>query len=677
MGGVFIYKIIQLQTTHDGYWRKLGDDLTLFQVKIEAERGNIFTEDSRILATTIPTFELRMDTKADGLTDTIWRRHVDSLSLLLSYYLPEKSSEAWKTYLIEARASKARHLLLAKNVQFQDFKKIREIPLFKLGKNKSGFITIQSNTRKLPFGELAKRSIGYVSSNGKTMIGIEGLLNEELAGENREVLMQKVAVGVYMPVNDNSEFGSKPGLDVYTTIDVNLQDITEASLYKSVVYHKADHGSAILMNVKTGEIKAIANIGKTKSGEYKEIENYAIKELNEPGSVIKLASVMALIDEGYCDENTLIDLGNGEQKYYDLTLKDDHPIKGQVTLAKALELSSNVGISKPVYKYFHKNKDEYFEKLEQFHLTKPYGLGFKGESVSDLKPVKDWSGVTLPWLSIGYEIRVTPLQVLGLYAAVANNGKLMRPYIIKEIRDNDKVIKSFESKVLNKQIAKPSTIAAVRKMLEGVVDSGTASNIRNQYYKIAGKTGTNLIADRKTGFKVKRYQASFVGYFPAQNPLYACIVVVNKPDINIGYYGSSVAAPVFKDIADRLYSTDESIHPTLVKNKNELFLSTFKGLKTEVDRIADYFDWNILSNDVNSDLVTAISSKNKVVVKPNYYSSKSVMPNVVQLNVRDAVYLLESMGLRVRVEGKGKVKSQSVPPGEHIWRGEEVKIALG
>ncbi len=677
MGSVFIYKIIQLQTAHDGYWRKLGDDLTLFQVKIEAERGNIFTEDSRILATTIPTFELRMDTKADGLTDTIWRRHVDSLSLLLSYYLPEKSNEAWKTYLIEARASKVRHLLLAKNVQFQDFKKIREIPLFKLGKNKSGFITIQSNTRKLPFGELAKRSIGYVSSNGKTMIGIEGLLNEELAGENREVLMQKVAVGVYMPVNDNSEFGSKPGLDVYTTIDVNLQDITEASLYKSVVYHKADHGSAILMNVKTGEIKAIANIGKTKSGEYKEIENYAIKELNEPGSVIKLASVMALIDEGYCDENTLIDLGNGEQKYYDLTLKDDHPIKGQVTLAKALELSSNVGISKPVYKYFHKNKDEYFEKLEQFHLTKPYGLGFKGESVSDLKPVKDWSGVTLPWLSIGYEIRVTPLQVLGLYAAVANNGKLMRPYIIKEIRDNDKVIKSFESKVLNKQIAKPSTIAAVRKMLEGVVDSGTASNIRNQYYKIAGKTGTNLIADRKTGFKVKRYQASFVGYFPAQNPLYACIVVVNKPDINIGYYGSSVAAPVFKDIADRLYSTDESIHPTLVKNKNELFLSTFKGLKTEVDRIADYFDWNILSNDVNSDLVTAISSKNKVVVKPNYYSSKSVMPNVVQLNVRDAVYLLESMGLRVRVEGKGKVKSQSVPPGEHIWRGEEVKIALG
>lgn len=655
----------------------MGDDLTLFQVKIEAERGNIFTEDARILATTIPTFELRMDTRADGLTDTIWKKHIDSLSLLLSFYLPEKTEQDWKSYLVEARANKARHLLLAKNVEFQDFKKIREIPLFKLGKNKSGFITIQSNTRKLPFGELAKRSIGYVSSNGKTMIGIEGMFNDELSGENREVLMQKVAGGVYMPVNDNSEFGSKPGLDVYTTIDVNLQDITEASLYKSVTHHMADHGSAILINVKTGEIKAIANIGKTKDGNYREIKNYAINELNEPGSVMKLASVMALLDEGYCDENTLIDLENGECKYYDLTLKDDHPVKGQVTLSKALELSSNVGISKPVYKHFHKNKDEFYEKLEQFHLTKPYGLGIKGESAPDLKPVKDWSGVTLPWLSIGYEIRMTPLQVLGLYAAVANNGKLMQPYIIKEIRDNDKVVEKFEPKVLNKQIAKPSTIMAVRRMLEGVVDSGTASNIRNQYYKIAGKTGTNLLAENNKGFAEKKYQASFVGYFPAQNPVYACIVVVNKPNVSIGYYGSGVAAPVFKDIADRLYSTDETIHPELVKNKHELFLNPFKGMKIEVDRVANHFDWDILSNDVHTDLVTVISSKNKVVVKPNFYSSKSVMPNVIQLNVRDALYLLESMGMRVKVEGKGKVKSQSIMPGERIWKGVEVKISLG
>lgn len=618
-----------------------------------------------------------MDTKADGLTDTLWNRHIDSLCLLLAMYLPDKSTQGWKDYLSQARSQKARHLLLAKNVHFQDFKKIRAIPLFKLGKNKSGFITIQSNTRKLPFGELAKRSIGYVSSNGNTKIGIEGLYNEELAGENREVLMQKVAGGVYMPVNDNSEFGSKPGLDVYTTIDVNLQDITEASLYKSVTHFKAHHGSALLLNVKTGEIKAIANIGKTKSGEYKEIENYAIRELNEPGSVMKLASVMALLDEGYCDENTLIDLENGEHQYYDLTLKDDHKVAGQVTLAKALELSSNVGISKPVFKHFHKNKNEFYEKLEQFHLTKPYQLGIKGESAPDLKPVKEWTGVTLPWLSIGYEIRTTPLQILGLYAAVANNGRLMKPFIVKEVRDNDKIIIKNEPKVLNKQIAKPSTIAAVRRMLEGVVDSGTASNIRSQYYKIAGKTGTNLLAEKNKGFKIKQYQASFVGYFPAQNPVYACIVVINKPDVNIGYYGSSVAAPVFKDIADRLYSTDVSIHPNLPQSKTNLHLSSFRGVQSEIDRISKYFDWDILSNDVNSDLVTAISSKNKIVIKPNYYSTKSVMPNLIKSNVRDAIFLLETMGLRVKVDGVGKVVQQSISPGERVWKGLEVKLTLG
>jgi len=405
---LFVYRIYFLQNSHEGYWKKLGDDLSLFQVKIEAERGNIYTHDGRILATTIPTFELRMDTRADGLTDTLWKKHIDSLSLMLSKYLPERSDSSWKNYLTEARAERVRHLLLAKKISFQDFKKIREISLFKLGKNKSGFITIQSNSRKMPFGELARRSIGYVSSNGKTQIGIEGLFNEDLAGENREVLMQKVAGGVYMPVNDNSEFGSKPGLDVYTTIDINLQDITEASLLKSVSNFNADHGSAILMNVKTGEIKAIANIGKSKDGSYHEILNYAINELNEPGSVMKLASVMALIDEGYCDENTQIDLGNGEQKYFDLTLKDDHKIQGTVTLAKAFEASSNVGISKPVYKYFHENKSRYYDLLEKFHLTKPYGLGIKGESPPELKPYKDWTGVTLPWLSIGYEIRMTP-----------------------------------------------------------------------------------------------------------------------------------------------------------------------------------------------------------------------------------------------------------------------------
>jgi cell division protein FtsI (penicillin-binding protein 3) len=502
--------------------------------------------------------------------------------------------------------------------------------------------------------------------------------NDNLAGENRELLMQKVAGGIYMPVNDNSEFGSKPGLDIYTTLDINLQDITESSLLKSVSEFNADHGSAILMNVQTGEIKAIANIGKTKNGEYKEIFNYAINELNEPGSVMKLASVMALLDNGYSDEETQIDLENGQKKYFDLVLKDDHIVMGSVSLKKAFELSSNVGISKEVYKHFKNKKDEFYSFLEKVHLTQPYGIGLQGESSPILNSPKQWSGVTLPWLSIGYEIRMTPLQVLGLYAAVANNGKLMKPYIIREIRDNDNVVEEFQPVILNSQICKPKTIEIVRRMLEGVVDSGTASNIRNVNYKIAGKTGTNLLSNGKFGFKQKQYQASFVGYFPANNPVYACIVVINKPDVNIGYHGSQCAAPVFKSIADRLYTTDIDIHPRLAANeKKSLRLNSFQGINSEIEKIADYFNWNALKSSVRSDWGTVTTSNNHIIIRPSFVYSKNRMPNVVAMNLKDAVYLLESIGLQVYVEGKGKIKSQSLRAGDIVFKGTPVKIILG
>lgn len=663
-----------MHTEHNGYWRKLGEDLTLFQVKIEAERGNIYTHDGRILATTIPTFELRLDTRANGLTDTIWSKHSDSLILSLSNLLPERTYQEWADYLTSARNKNARHLLLAKNVDFQTFKKIRDISLFRLPKNKSGFIVISSNTRKLPFGELAKRTIGYT---GQKPVGIEGMQNDQLAGENRELLMQKVAGGVYMPVNENSEFGSKPGLDIYTTIDINLQDITESSLMKSVQGFQADHGSAILMNIKTGEIKAIANIGRTKNGEYKEIYNYAINELNEPGSVLKLASVMALIDHGYADTETMIDLENGEKKYYDLTLKDDHPITGLASLKKAFELSSNVGISKLVVEHFGDDKKEYYDFLEKLHLTKKLGIGLAGESTPILEEPKKWTGVTLPWLSIGYEIRMTPLQVLGLYSAVANNGTLMKPYVIKEVRDNDKIIVLNEPEVLVKKICKTSTISQVRKLLEGVVDSGTATNIKNINYKIAGKTGTNLLSNGKYGFKNKQYQASFVGYFPANNPMYACIVVINKPNANIGYHGRECAAPVFKDIADRLYTTDVSIHPNLAHvSENSIKLNSFYGIKRDIELLSEYLGWQTIKSEIKSDWATVTSKSNKLILRPSFVNSKYYMPNVQEMSLKDAVYLLESMGLRVSIEGSGKIRAQSISPGIRISKGTAVKLYL-
>lgn len=656
----------------------MSDDLSLFERKIEAERGNIYTYDGRILATTIPTFELRMDTKAGGLTDTLWNKNIDSLCIMMASVLPEKSAETWKNELTEARNKGIRHMLLARKVPFQSYQKLKTFPLFRLGKNKSGLIVIQNNTRKMPFGMLAQRTIGYIRDSGKYKVGIEGRFNEELSGENKEIIMQKVAGGVYMPVNEDSEFGSKPGLDIYTTLDVNLQDVAENSLLNTVKKYNADHGSVVLMNIKTGEIKAIANIGKMSNNTYGEAMNYAVGEANEPGSVMKLASVMALLDEGFCDENTMIDFENGKKKYYDKVMNDAHPVSGTYTLAYAFKNSSNVGISKPVFKHFSNKKELYYNKLEQYHLTKPLGIGISGEKAPIIKSYKDWTGVSLPWLAIGYEIQVTPMQILALYAAVANNGTMMKPYLVREIKDNNEVIESFQPEVLNKQICKSETLIAVRKMLESVVDSGTASNIRNSNYKIAGKTGTNLIASSKHGYKIKKYQASFVGYFPANNPVYAGIVVINDPDQKIDFYGSGVAAPVFKDIADRLYTTDVDIHPTLNRSKTSDFLGieTFKGLKYEILQVSKKLGWKTLSNDSVSDWSSAVVNKNRLVLKPNFYTSKR-MPNLKNMGLKDAIYLIESMGGRVIIEGKGKVIGQSLMPGEIIYKGTVVKLNLG
>jgi len=668
-----VVRIYALQTEHNGYWKKLGEDLTQSMKEIKAERGNIYTHDGRILATTLPTFELRMDTRAQGLKDTIWNRHIDTLSLFLGEYLPEKSSIEWRAFLTHARDNNQRHLLLAKNVSFQNYKRIREIPIFKLGKNKSGFISIDNNTRKLPFGNLAKRTIGYTGDKAK---GIEGYQDKYLAGENQLVLMQKVAGGIYMPVNENSEFGSKPGLDIYTTIDVNLQDIVQESLMKSVTKFKANHGSAILMSVKTGEIKAMANIGLSKNGEYGEIYNWAINERLEPGSVFKLASVMALIDNGYADINTQVNLENGQTKYSDRIMKDDHIVPGTVSLKRAFELSSNVGISKLVVQNFGKKKEEFYEFLEKIHLTESYGIDLSCEDQPILANPKDWNPVTLPWLSTGYEIRLTPLQTLGLYNAVANNGVLMKPFIVKEVRDNDKIIESYKPQILNKELCKPSTIAAVRAMLEGVVDSGTASGIKNDKYRIGGKTGTNQLVSGKK-FSSENYQASFVGFYPADNPVYSCIVVINRPNKYIGYHGSECAAPVFKDVIDRLYATDISIHPNLEMDKNKtLFLPSFAGAKREIEKIANFFDWNLMKSSVHSDWAVATAVRHHLVMRPSFVQSKNRMPNVSQMSLKDAIYLLESMGLQVYVEGKGKVRNQSIRAGEVIYRGTQVKLYL-
>ena len=679
---LIVWKIVDTQYFDGAYWKKVGDNFTLAQRKIIAERGNIYTYDGRMLATTIPTFNLFMDTKAEGLLDTVWNQKIDSLAQALAAKLTVKTATEWKLALNDARESGKRFFPIARKVSFLDFKLIKSFPIFNLSKNQSGLIVEQENTRKMPFGFLAQRTIGYIRDSGKLKVGIEGRFNEELTGENKEIVMQKVAGGIYMPLEEQSEFGAKPGLDIYTTLDVNLQDLAESSLEKTLKKFQAKHGSVILMNIKTGEIKAIANLGKFQVKgdseiQYVENYNYAIGEPNEPGSVIKLASVMALLEDGFCDENYKIDLSKGRYKYYNAEMIDAHPKDATVTLSEAFKMSSNVGISKPIFKFYSSDKDKFYAKLEQFNLTKPIGIEIVGEVPPQIKKPKEWSGVSLPWMSIGYEMKLTPLQILTFYAAVANNGKMMKPFLVKEIRDNSNIIETFRPEIINDRIAKKETIIAVKKMLEKVVDSGTASNIKS-YYSIAGKTGTNLLTSNKIGYKEKFYQSSFVGYFPAENPLYACIVVVNSPNNAIGFYGNVVAAPVFKDIADRIYATDIKIHKELLQKNpiTSLGLKTFKGFKEDIVSIGKKLGWNTILGDSSPEWGTAVVSKKNIVLKPSFSTAK-LMPNLKDMSVKDAVYILENMGAKVTIQGKGKITDQSIKPGERIFKGSYVKIYLG
>ncbi|MBK7959341.1 MAG: penicillin-binding protein 2 [Bacteroidetes bacterium] len=606
-GMAILGKAAKTQFVEGDYWIKMAEKLTIKDLEIEAERGNIYDIKGRMLATTIPTFELRMDLKSEALTDERWEENIDSICLLFEAHLGEQSRNQWRQDLDRGRKTGERYFLIKRKVSFPELQMVQSWPLFRQGRFKSGLQVIQHNNRRMPFGMLAQRTIGYIRDSGKIKVGIEGRFDKELAGVRGLKKVQKIANGVYMPMDEDNDLGAKPGLDVYTTIDVNLQDVAENSLMRSLKTYRADHGCAILMNIKTGEIKAIANLGKNSDSGYVENFNYAIGELNEPGSVFKLASMIAILDNNYADENTKVDLENGQTRFYNRTMEDAHAHPGLHSLKEIFEVSSNVGISKLVNKHFKEDKGKFYKMLESLHLTQTTGIDLEGEPKPDIAPTKSWSGVSLPWISIGYEVRLTPLQILNLYAAVANNGVQMKPYLIREVRENDQVIKQFKPEILERRICSEQTVVKLRAMLEGVVDSGTASDIRSLDYKIAGKTGTNLISGGSRKYSDKIYQATFVGYFPSNDPIYACIVVVNNPDTKVGYYGGKVAAPVFRDIADRIYSTEIAIHHSMDKKlsaKSER--AVMKGNRADLSLIYKQLNLNNTQKDIASEWVESM-----------------------------------------------------------------------
>lgn len=672
-------RLVDVQFRQGHKWVAMADSLSVKEFDIEATRGNIYSVDGSLLATSVPEYELRMDMFAGGIQDDkIFNSKVDSLAMKLSSFFNDKSSKDYSRMLRKARQDSARYLLIKRRVSYQDLKLVRAFPLYNIGKHSGGLMAIPKNRRILPFKALAARTIGYKNENVANGVGLEGAYGNYINGETGRQLRQRISGGVWIPVNSEAEVAPKDGADIISTIDVNMQDLAQSALEKQLIKSQAHHGCVIVMEVETGEIRAVANFTKVEEGVYKEQFNYAIAGNQDPGSTFKLASYMALLEDKKVDTNTLIGTEN-----YRLpgghTIKDSHGSIGVVTVKRAFEQSSNSAIAQLINNHYKENPKKFTDHLYSWHLNEKTGLQIPGEAKPWVKnpSAKSWNkNMTLPQMAYGYEMQLTPLKMLTLYNAIANNGKMISPIFVREIRRLGNPIEQFKAKVMNEKICSDETLSKLKVMLEGVVTNGSGKQIvYNPLYKIAGKTGTAQVADANLGYKAKRqYQASFVGYFPAEKPKYSMIVVINDP--KGAYYGALVSGPVFREVADRIYASDVKMYNKVEEHfaGNTVAPEAKAGQSQATKKVYNAFGIKALYA-AKSEYFNSVDTNNGVAYEENT-PVKGVMPNVNGMGLKDAMYLLGNVGLKARVKGSGKVISQSIQAGSRIGKGLVVEILL-
>jgi len=685
LGFIIIGRILYLQVFEKEKWEDQANTYSLKTMNIAANRGSINASDGRLLASSVPYYEIHFDAGCENLTDRMFNRGVDSLAICLSRLFGDKPAGAYKKSLVEARKKGKRYHLVKSGVNYIQLKKLKKFPLFRLGRFKGGLIYMQENRRVRPHRDLAGRVIGYTSKDAYgNVVGIEGAYNDYLAGTQGIRLMQRLNGDVWMPMNERNEIEPRDGEDIITTLNINLQDVAQNALMQQLISQDAHHGTVVLLEVSTGEVKAMVNLGKDDNGYYREIQNYAIGESTEPGSTFKLPALMAALEDGVVDLEDTIDTGDGTFKYYDKVIRDDkheHGGYGRITVEKVFENSSNVGMAKIITSAYKDKPGDFIDRLYGMRLNERLGIDIKGEGKPEIRYPGDkyWSGISLAMIAHGYEIRITPLQTLTFYNAIANNGRMVKPRFVKEIRYHGKLVKRFDTEVLQSSVCSRSTLRKVKKVLEGVVESGTAKNLNNPQIKIAGKTGTNQIYNKKYGYKSSgevSYQASFVGYFPADDPQYSCIVVVNSPSRNV-YYGNMVAGPVFLEIAKKVYATSVSMHPEVEAYKDvpaELPYSK-TGSRNELKKVLHQLEIPVENRNIRSEWVTTEKTADAVTFS-NRNVIRGLVPNVVSMGAKDAIYLLENAGLRVRLVGRGSVRSQSIAPGSRVRKGDQIILEM-
>lgn len=638
MAVLVMVKLNNILWVEGDYYRQLAKERTVKNFTIPANKGNVYSSDGSLLATSIPEYTIRFDALSPSKKD--FSENIKALSDSLAKILGNTTGH-YQSVLQKARANNNRYFLVAKKLSYSEYIRMKNFPLFNKGPYKGGIIVEQKTVREHPIGLIAQRTIGYERSDNDGK-GLEFAFKEYINGRNGHRMMQKIAKSQWKPISDNNELEPQDGYDIISTIDVYVQDIAHHALLKQLEFYEADHGCVVVMETKTGEIKAISNLGRAEDGSYYETQNYAVAESHEPGSTFKLLDLIALLDDKKVDTSKIYDTKNGVIEYYGRKVRDSKKGGyGKISLAKGFELSSNTVLVQAVYDNYKENPKEFVERINSYGLNKPLGLQLIGEG----KPYvpqpgdKKWYGTTLPWMAFGYNISLTPLQTLSLYNAVANDGVMVKPFFVKEIKEWNKTIKKFDTEIINPEIASKETLVKVRAVLENVVKRGTGAKLYSKDFSMAGKTGTAQVnyKDKSKLF----YASSFVGYFPATEPKYSCIVVVHKPNVKAGYYGADVAGPVFKRIAQKIY-TDSP--PT----------NHIKDIEEKI---------NIVEKSYNTYYKK---------VQANY----SNVPNVKGMDGMDAVALLENLGVKVNVRGVGKVKEQSIKAGEKIVKNQIITLEL-
>jgi len=638
------FKLVSIQFIEGDKYRDLALKNTTKNVIIAANRGNVYADDGSLLATSVPKYDIRFDAVTVSSDD--FKEFIVPLSAELAKMFQKKPSY-YQNLFRKARANKNRYLSVAKGLGYSDYIKVKNMPLFNKGPYKGGIIVSQHTVREHPLGKVAERLVGNQVKNepGKYEVGFEGAFDIYLKGKEGRRLKQKIAKGQWKPVYDENEVEPQDGFDIISTINVNIQDIAHHALLKQMELYEAEHGSVIVMEVSTGEVKAVANLGRTSQGKYYEKLNYAVGESHEPGSTFKVMAMMAALEDNVVDTATVVDTKNGSKRFYGRSITDSkHGGFGKISAAKALEVSSNIGLATIIDEGYSKDPKKFIQHIKDWKLNDSIDIPIIGEGKSVIPEPGDgiWSKNALPSVAYGYNIQMTPLQTLMFYNAIANDGVMVKPRFIKEIRVMSKEVQQFETEVLNDRICSLKTLNEIRDILKNIVIRGTGKKLYSEHFSMAGKTGTARTEYNNPDWADnKRYISSFAGYFPAENPRYSCIVVIHKPSTKKGYYGADVTGPVFKRIAQKIFT-----------------------------------DSPLIDSVENIDQSDALFAADYDTYYQKAQANLNVIPNVVGMAGMDAISLLENAGLKVKIIGNGTVKEQSLAKGAAVKRGQQITLQL-